>query len=290
MQVISGLLLLPSSFAQAYDSLTFLKGYKTKVYYSAGNENRAALIADRCDKVMVFYKSLIAFEPVVKVLILDSADWKRYTKFPVYGMPHYNDNQTLIIASADNDFWKSFVPPLEKLSKDLAEQISRTYNNGNGTLTMQPFFDLLAIHELGHAFHSQGGLIMQRKWMGELFANLLLHTYIAEVEPQQLPALTVFPKMVIARGRDGLKYTSLNDLENRYDEIGEQYPQNYGWYQSRWHSAAGEIYSRSGTEAFTKLWEALKTQKNRMNDDALASFLSNHVHQSVADVLLKWDE
>ena len=239
---------------------------------------------------MGFYKTLIAFEPAVQVLILDPADWKKYTKFPVYGMPHYNDNQTLIIASRDNDFWKSFVPPLEKLPKDLAEQISLTYNNGNGTLTMQPFFDLLAIHELGHAFHSQGGLTMQRKWMGELFANLLLHTYIAENEPEQLPALTIFPKMVIAGGTDGLKYTSLNDLENRYDEIGEQHPQNYGWYQSRWHWAAGDIYNRGGTTVFTKLWEALKLQKDKLNDDALASFLSGNVHQSVADVLLKWDE
>ena len=34
----------------------------------------------------------------------------------------------------------------------------------------------------------------------------------------------------------------LADLENRYDEIGQRYPQNYGWYQSRWHSSAADIY------------------------------------------------
>ena len=46
---------------------------------------------------------------------------------------------------------------------------------------------------------------------GELFCNILLHTYIAENEPEQLSALTVFPQMVIAGGTDGFVYTSLSD-------------------------------------------------------------------------------
>ena len=32
------------------------------------------------------------------------------------------------------------------------------------------------------------------------------------------------------------------------------------------------------------------TQKDKLNDDTLASFLAKNAHQSVADVLLKWDE
>ena len=58
---------------------------------------------------------------------------------------------------------------------------------------------LLALHELGHAFHQQGGLKMHRNWMGELFCNILLHTYIAENEPEQLPALTVLPKTEVSQ-------------------------------------------------------------------------------------------
>lgn len=276
--------------AQNYDSLNHLDGYQTKVYYSNGTNERAKIMASRCDKVVQFYKKQIRFEPSVTLLILSPQDWSKYTNFPVYGMPHYNDNKTLIVASDDNDFWKSFIPPISQLPRQLADQIISTYSNRNGDLTMQAFFDLLAIHELGHAYHNQGKLTMQRKWMGELFANILLHTYIAENEPELLPALTVFPKMVEAGGKSELKYTSLKDLETNYTEIGQKYPKNYGWYQSRWHIAAGNIYNTGKVKTFKKLWVTLKSNNEVLDNAAFASLLSRKVHRSVADVLLKWDE
>jgi len=277
--------------AQPYNDLVGLAGYKAKVYFSYGNDQRAKIVAARMDNVLNFYDKILPFEPEVTLLILNPTDWPKHTTFPVYGMPHYDDTRDLLImASENNDFWKSFIPPIDKLPKDLADKISSTYVDESGNLTMQPFFDLLAIHELGHAYHFQAGLNMQRMWMGELFCNILLHTFIAENEPEQLPALTVFPQMVIGGGKEGYKFTSLSDIEERYEEIGQQYPQNYGWYQCRWHSAAGNIYDAGGVEAFVKLWNAFSEQKEKLNDEELANLLSNKVHQSVADVMLKWDK
>lgn len=277
-------------FAQSFENLNHLEGTKTKTYYSNGSKEQAETMAKRCDNVMSFYKSLINFEPTVTLLVLSPDDWNKYTNFPVYGMPHYNDAKTLIVASEDNDFWKSFIPPLEQLPKELAQQISNTYSDKDNSLTMRGFFDLLAIHELGHAFHEQGGLTMQRKWMGELFANILLHTYIAEKEPELLPALTVFPQMVVSStNKSELKFTTLNELENNYNLIGQKYPQNYGWFQSRWHIAAGEIYEAGGMMAFKKLWQELQQQKEPLDDTSFAQLLTK-VHKSIANVQLKWDE
>lgn len=277
--------------AQSFENLNSLDGHRVKTYYSDGSKEQAESMATRCDNVMAFYKPLIDFEPIVNLLVLSSEDWSTYTNFPVYGMPHYNNAQTLIVASEDNAFWKSFIPPLDQLPKELSQQVSSTYSDENGVLTMRSFFDLLAIHELGHAFHSQGGLTMQRKWMGELFANILLHTYIAEKEPELLPTLTVFPKMVVSSTKkEELKFTTLDELESNYDVIGQQYPNNYGWYQCRWHMAAGNIYDSGGINAFQNLWKQLKIQKEPLEDSAFAILLSGKVHQSVADVLLKWDE
>ena len=277
-------------FAQDYDGLVALNGYKTKVYFSSGNDERAKIVAARMDNVLNFYNDLINFEPEVTMLILNPVDWPKLTDFPVYGMAHYMGNKTLVIASENNDFWDSFIPPLDQLPKELADKIKSTYVDENGELSMQPFFDLLAIHELGHAYHFQAGLNMQRMWMGELFCNILLHTYIAENESEELPALTVFPQMVIAGGKEGYKYTQLNDIEERYDEIGQQHPQNYGWFQCRWHSSAADIYDEGGTDTFIKLWHALSNQHEKLNDEELATFLSEQVHKGVADVMLKWDE
>ncbi|MGZ8536881.1 MAG: hypothetical protein ACXWV9_01400 [Flavisolibacter sp.] len=162
-----------TSNAQSIDSLSQLKNHDFPVYYSSGHQQRAETIALRIEKAISFHKELLDFKPEVTLVILSARDWKTYTTEPVvYGMPHYNEkNKRLIVAAEDNAFWKSMVPSLDQLPEDLRTPIQTTYKSSEGNLTMQPFFDLLAIHELGHAFHMQGGLTIQRNWLGELFTN-----------------------------------------------------------------------------------------------------------------------
>ncbi len=294
---VYGLIILFACFmqnklsAQSFANLNKLKGHQSQVYYSPGAGEKAQRMALQIDRIMAFYDKHLQFRPSISLLILSPADWNQYTNFPVYGMPHYSDNQTLIVASENNDFWKSFIPPLEKIPNEFAQLIKTTYSDKNDQLTMESFFDLLAIHELGHAYHFNDSLVMQRKWMGELFSNIFLHTYVAENEPELLPALTTFPKMVIATtNKSALKYTTLEDLEAHYTEIGQKYPKNYGWYQCRWHMAAGTIYDEAGVTALKNLWFTLKTQQTILDDTALATMLSHKVHQTVADVPLKWTQ
>ena len=274
-----------------FPGLTPLEGHLTQVYFSTGSDEKAVRIANQMDHVINFYDDKLMFRPEVILLVLSPDDWGRFTNFPVYGMPHYSNNKTLIVASQNNDFWDGFIPPQESLSADIAELVSRAYSGDDGKLTMEPFFDLLAIHELGHAYHIQDNLLMQRKWMGEVFVNLFLHTYIAEQEPQLLPQLTVFPRMVLASTqKSSLKYTTLKDLEDRYNEIGQQYPMNYGWYQCRWHNSAAIIYDVGGIQVVKDLWDVLKSNREPLDDEKFASLLSREVHQKLADVYLKWDE
>ena len=291
---LAGILLSFDMFAQTYDGLDQLDGHKLQVYYSQGlgSSQRVNEIAIRCDSVYSFYESTINFNPTgVKLLILDPDDWTKFalTGAP-YGVPHYKSDNTLVIASQNNGLWKSFLPPIDKLPQQLAEEISRIYVDKDGNPTMQPFFDLLAIHELGHAFHNQGELTMQRHWMTELFANIFLHTYIAKKEPILLPALTVFPQMVIAATDSEFQFTTLSDFEAKYDEIARRHPKNYGWYQSMLHSAAADIYNSGGGDVFAKLWRALEKHEDKLTDENLAVVLNTEVHQSVANVWLKWDD
>ena len=278
-----------SIHAQGYDKLNTLPNSAVRIYFSKGHEHSAKQIATRVENVMSFYEGIIGFRPSVTLLLLSKADWSSYTKAPVYGMPHYKGDSTLIIAAEDNDFWRSLLS-VKDLPDDIRKQAEKVYGIPDGTVSMQAFFDLLAIHELGHAFLNQGKLQMQRKWMGELFCNILLHTYIAEKEPGQLPALTLFPKIVVSGGTKNYKYTSLQELEEKYNEIAQQHPQNYGWYQCRWHVAAATIYDTDGKNAFKALWNTLKTGQTKLNDTALADQLKTEVSKAVADVLLGWEK
>ena len=90
-------------------------------------------------------------------------------------------------------------------------------------------------------------------------------------------------------GTKTYKYTSLQELEEKYNEIGQQYPQNYGWYQCRWHDAAASLYDLDGKAVFQRLWTTLQTEQVKMNDASLAELLQTKVGKSVADVLLRWE-
>jgi hypothetical protein len=72
--------------------------------------------------------------------------------------------------------------------------------------------------------------------------------------------------------------------------MGSKHPKNYGWFQCRWHSAAAGIYDTGGKELFTKLWKALKDQKEKLPDALLVDFLEKKVSRSVADVMRNWDK
>lgn len=288
--VAGALLTFHYALAQSFQSLNELKGHKAKVYFSSGADVKAKRMAERLDRVMSFYQKHLQFSPSVNLLILSPKDWSTFTTFPVYGMPHYSNEQALIVASEDNDFWRSFIPARDRMPAEYARLISETYSNNSGNISMEPFFDLLAVHELGHAYHLQGALTTQRKWMNELFCNIFLHTYVAENEPELLPALTTFPKMVVATTeKSKLRYTTLQELESNYNEVGQKYPQNYGWYQCRWHMAAGRIYDSGGLNAFVKLWSSLRQRKDVLDDAGLEKWLRENVHESVADVQKGWE-
>ncbi|PKL83066.1 MAG: hypothetical protein CVV24_06795 [Ignavibacteriae bacterium HGW-Ignavibacteriae-3] len=274
-----------NALAQTYNELIKLNKSSVDVFYSAGHYDRAISVANRCESAIEYVNNLIDFRPKISILVLNPEDWKKHATFPVYGMPHYLDSKTLVVASEDNDFWKSFIPPLDKLPSDLADKIRKAYSKTDGTLSMMAFFDLLAIHELGHGFHEQGGLIMNRLWMQELFCNIMLHTYIAENEPKNILSLEVFPEMVVSAGTAGYKFTSLADFEKLYDNMD---PKNYGWYQCRLHVASKKIYEAGGSSILVKLWKSLKENKKILSDEEFASFLNNEVHKEVAKIQTEW--
>ncbi len=278
------LLVLYAAFTQKNHKLEKLSGYKFDVYYSAGARKRATEMAIRCAGAMMFYQNQVDFKPEVSLLVLDPEDWRKYSEKMVYGMPFYDDKK-LIVASENNRFWQGFVPPADDFRRGVSQKIKKTYSDKEGNLTMQPFFDLLAVHELGHAFLLQRGLNMQRKWLEEFFANLFLYAYIAENEPVLLPVVTAFPEMVLATtSKQNLLFTSLADFENNYIEIAQNYPDNYGWYQCQLFSSAKKVYNAGGMEAFNNMWNAFQAQQETLDDEELVVFLKEKIHPKLADV------
>ncbi len=269
-----------------------LTGFTQTYYYSPSHKERAKEIAEFLEKAGNYFQKEIGFTPNIELYILAPQHWKDVAANPfqnVYGFPHNIDEIQLAIAAEDNDFWRSFLPPVGNLPPPLAAQVKNAYGNPDGSYSMRPFFDLIALHEMGHSYTAQAGLKMHRHWMSELFVNLMLHTYIAEERYELLPALETFPAMVVGGGIAEYEFTSLEDFERLYETMGMG-PKNYGWYQSKLSIAAKEIYEAGGTKVLKKLWEELKNQQEEMTNEEFANMLKEEVHPSVANVYLKWME
>lgn len=282
----------PASMKPGTLKLDSLKGYSSSIYFSTGKKPRAEQIAGFLEGAARFFQKEIGFTPESQIYILAPDDWKYMAAAPLletYGFPHNLDHLRLVVASDDNAFFRSFLPPLDQLPPTLGERVKTAYAAGNGEFSMQPFFDLLALHELGHSYTAQAGLKMHRHWMGELFVNIMLHTYVAEEQKHLLPALETFPDLTIAQGTADFTYTTLADFERLYTSLGMG-PRNYGWYQCRLHRAAKDIYDAGGKDVLQKLWQALKKHQSEMTDDEFVKMLKEEVHPSVAEVFTNWDK
>lgn len=284
-------LLLIKAQAQDYSRLGKLEKEHFTVYFSNGYQARATEISNLVDTAFTYYANQLSFQPKVDLLVLAEADWSTYSRFRlVYGMPHYDDQRTLIVAAQDNPFWKSFIPPLSDLPGQWKSALKNTYGVPNGSISAIAFFDILALHELAHAFHMQANINLQRKWMGELFCNIMTHSFVAEKKPQLLPALTVFPNFVVAGGYQQYKFTSLEELEKNYDLIGLEYPQNYGWYQCNWHKAAAHFYDHHGPAFGQQIWKAFKSQPSTLSDADWKTFLRTQQLAPLVKLLENWPD
>jgi hypothetical protein len=268
---------------------TVLFGYTFPVRHSPELESSARIHADRVASVLDRFGPRLGVRPEVSLLVLAPEHWADHTRFPVYGMPHILGGRTLIVAGKDNPFWRGFLPDPAALPEAAATAVRQVYDDGLGGVSAAAFFDLLAIHELGHAFSSQAGVGTQRLWMGEFLPNLILHAWVEEEAPELLPALTLLPDLAVATGAGNHRFTTLAEIEEHYGRIGREHPENYGWYQSRWHQGARRVYEAAGTEVLERLWAALRDHPDPMDEAAFTALLDNRVHSALGDFIRDWD-
>ena len=279
------------SAQESFEGLNRVQGTSETVYVSKGHEESGKHIAGLVEGANKYMSDLVGKPaPKTTLLILSQEDWGKFTNPQIiYGMPHYGGN-TLVVAAEDNDFWRANMPPLHAVTPEQQEVFRQVYTNGAGELSVRSFFDVLAIHELGHGWTSYHKIKRQRFWLEEILCNVFLHTFIAEKRPELLPALEVLSMLQVTGSRDGFQYTTLTQFEEGYWIIGREAPVNYGWYQFRFHYAAKQVYDYAGPQALKNLWNYLAGQADILDQDVLISGLHSNVHPAMADVYRRWDE
>lgn len=254
--------------------LVAVPGFPFPVQASSGLEERAKELAGRCARAYALLGHALAVEPEVAVLVLSEGDWPG-AGLP-YGMPHYAAGH-LVLAGGSSHFWRSFVPLLAQAPP---EDYARALEVYGPELELEPFFDLLAVHELGHAFHGQSHSRFTRRWLEETFANVCLHAYVAEVEPALLAVLQTFPDVLTTIDSNIFAHRSLAAFEAVYSSMD---PRNYAWYQCHFHVAARRVYDAGGISALQRFWRRFV-----LSDDELGQVLASDVHPELGATLTGW--
>jgi hypothetical protein len=282
--------------------LTHLPGFPFEVRYSDGARERAQVAASVAADAYAYLSRLFSgFEPDIAIIVATKSDWQ--SRQP-YGLPFFNDDDgqirpgIVVMPASSGDFWIDMGDELREASPQEYTKLLTTYPDGKGGLDLQPFFDLVTIHELGHAFETLGGLRLPTFWLGEIFANLVLHAFVATIQPQNLNTLevlsTVGAESAILDARIRASgYSTLEELETHYTGgDNPMSPLNYVWYQYRWQRLAATMFNVDGEDGLVRFWNCFRST-DRFNEGpvtaaTLAPLLSADVSETLGQAIKEW--
>jgi hypothetical protein len=286
----------------AGSGLLRLSGYRFDVRYSEASLVRAKAAAGVAADAYVYFSRLFsAVEPDIALIVADEADWPG--KGP-YGLPFFNDDAggirpgVVVMPAGGGDFWVEIARDLREASPRGYAKVLATYPDGAGGVDLQPFFDLITIHELGHAFEVLGDLRLPTFWLSEIFVNLALHAFVATQLPASLPTLEVLASVGAASRRLAARmraqgYTTLDELEAHYTGGDDPMsPLNYVWFQYRWQRLAAKMFDADGEDGLVRFWDCFHATDRLTSGEAtaatLAPLLATGVSRTLGRAVRHW--
>jgi hypothetical protein len=272
------------------------------VRYSDGTLPRATATADVAAAAYAYFSRLFsAVEPDIALIVADETDW--WSRQP-YGLAYFNDDDdqirpgVLVMPAGGGEFWTAIAQDLRDASPRGYATLLAIYPDGTGGVDLQPFFDLIAIHELGHAFEVLGDLRLPTFWLSEIFVNLAMHAFVATQLPASLPTLETLPtvgarsRKLAARMRaEG--YCTLEELQAHY--TGGDDPMsalNYVWFQYRWQRLAAKMFEIDGEDGLMRFWDCFHAadpvSPHEATAASLAPLLTTEVSRTLGRAVREW--
>ncbi len=282
--------------------LAHLVGYPFEVRYSEGALARATVAADVAASAYTYFARLFTgVEPDIALIVADETDWS--SRQP-YGLAFFNDDAgqirpgIVMMPAGSGEFWSAIVQDLRDASPRAYPKLLATYPDGAGGVDLQPFFDLITIHELGHAFETLGDLRLPTSWLSEIFVNLAMHAFVATQMPASLPTLEVLATVgagsrTLAARMRAEGYCTLEELEANYP--GGEHPMsplNYVWFQYRWQRLAAKMFQVDGEDGLVRFWNCFhatdRVPASQATAASLAPLLTSEVSRTLGRAVRDW--
>ncbi len=263
--------------------------------YSDGALGRATAAADVAAAAYGYFSRLFsAVEPDIALIVADKTDWA--SRQP-YGLAFFNDDDRqirpgiVVMPGGSGDLWSAIVQDLRDASPRGYAKLLSTYPDGAGGVDLRPFFDLITIHELGHAFETLGDLRLPTFWLSEIFVNLAMHAFVATQVPTSLPTLEALPTVGARSRRLGARmraegYSTLEELDAHYTGGNDPMsPLNYVWFQYRWLRLAAKVFDADGEDGLVRFWDCFHATDRLNSGEATAASLASLLRADVSETL-----
>lgn len=262
-----------------HQGLASLPGFPFEVRTSASTREHAGRLADRCGRAYSYLAEELAFRPRCALVVLNRADWSERASNPSYVMPYY-DAGNLFLTGEPSDLTAWLEEVASSAPPAAARELDQVY--GTGADRLEPFADMLVVHELAHAFHDGVPFAFPRSWLMELFADMALYAFVVAEEPDRRLQFETLPRVALEHR---LLKPVARDL--RYFEAFYPYiePLTYVWYQFRFTMMAKGVIDAEGPHVLRRLWDAFA-----LSDEQLAGVLGSRVHLEAGHWLASWDE
>lgn len=227
-------------------------------YYSPHSEARAKYLQDLLGGEIAYYADQFHIPlSTVTMAVLDAQQWPKVAGDDPYGMPSVGGTKPAVFvmpASWDGVTWM-VVPKREEVPPTMLRQAL-----ANGRRWDQVKFegcDGIGTHEIGHTIIRQLGIDPQTKWFNEFLASFVGYAYLKARFPAQALSNEIF--WTVGLGKSPHPFTRLDDFESKYDQLQQEYPGNYGWYQLALDQRVIEIYAQSGIDYLREIEKEFPT-------------------------------
>ena len=275
------LLYNPAAAQRKFDSLVYSRntekiGGLVPTYYTPGYRLEAEKYKSAFEKAIHFYEASYPGHFVLKLAIMDSAQWLK--EICPYGYLNYDSGWAMIPAKISYGSLLQLYGienKREKLDSLLIE------NNVTAEELISSIFLVYSLHELGHYFV----LDLNRATIPDMFANELIATYFSlnyfkSTNSRDLTNLILFSNFISENYRP--KFHKIKDIDSLYTNMTVQ---NFKWYHCNIVLLCNDIY-REERSSFIQYYLNLFSKKTnkRFTTGEIISLLDKGANNIVS----KW--
>lgn len=212
-------------------------------YYTDGHRERALRIQSLLKDAARFFSSAeVGIQVELHIAVLGPDDWKKMLGPLPYGLPTTSDDEPRVAflpATDENVITASALaiqPRISASTRSLIESSGMSYD-----AAAREFVNLVALHELGHAYTVALGVEFKSKWFHEVMSTYFAYSYLLR------------NRLELALIWDGILKGYLEAVKPRFRSLGlfEQFYvmvglDNFIWYHAMFQRRVGEVHALKG--------------------------------------------